>query len=459
MSTVYFKKIKKKVQKELTFLCYNCGNNLFQLKMSKKQAKFVLPDGSEYQFDVIDGTIGPSAIDMRKLYDQTGFFTYDPGFMSTASCSSKITFIDGDKGQLMHRGYNIVDLASGKFDYLEIAYLLLYGNLPNKDEFQKFKNDINLHTLLHERVYEILNGFMCKAHPMAVIIGLLSSLSAFYHEADFSDKDSIEITSHRMIAKIITIVAAVYKHTVGQKIIYPTNSLDYTSNFLKMMFAVESEDYVVNQTFRDALNIIFILHADHEQNASTSTVRLAGSSGANPFACIAAGVASLWGPLHGGANEAVINMLEEIGSVKNIQSFIEKVKNKVESTKLMGFGHRVYKNFDPRANILREQSKKVLALLGGRDDKLLDIAQELERIALQDSYFIERKLYPNVDFYSGIILKAIGIPTAMFTPIFALARVSGWIAQWKEMIEEKGKIGRPRQIYTGKKSRNTPVLD
>jgi citrate synthase len=422
--------------------------------MNKMQAKFVLPDGKEYPFSLIDGTIGPSAIDVRKFYDQTGLFTYDPGFMSTASCSSKITFIDGDKGQLMHRGYNIVDLASGKFDFLEIAYLLLYGDLPSKDQFLKFQNEINSHTLLHKQVYKILDGFICGSHPMAIIIGVLSSLSAFYHEGDFSDQDSIENTSHRMIAKIITIVAAVYKHIIGQKIIYPTNSLDYTSNFMKMMFAVKSEDYEINKTFRDALNIIFILHADHEQNASTSTVRLAGSSGANPFACIAAGVASLWGPLHGGANEAVINMLEEISDIKNVQSFIEKVKNKNEGVKLMGFGHRVYKNFDPRANVLREQSMKVLSLIGDKNDKLMEIAQELERIALQDSYFIERKLYPNVDFYSGIILKAIGIPTIMFTPIFALARVSGWIAQWKEMIEERGKIGRPRQIYTGEKERN-----
>ena len=421
--------------------------------MNKKQAIFSLPECNDCKFDKIDGTLGPSAIDVRKFYEQTKLFLYDPSFMSTASCESKITFIDGDKGVLLHRGYNIVELASGKFDFLEIAYLLLHGELPSDNQFLEFQNQINGHTLLHKQVYKILDGFMCGAHPMAIIIGLLSSLSAFYHEADFSDKASIEITSHRMIAKIITIVAAVYKHIIGQKIIYPTNSLDYTSNFLKMMFAVKSEDYVVNKTFREALNIIFILHADHEQNASTSTVRLAGSSGANPFACIAAGVASLWGPLHGGANEAVIHMLNEIGDVKNIPIFIEKVKNKVEGTKLMGFGHRVYKNFDPRANVLREQSKKVLALLGNKNDKLMEIAQELERIALQDSYFVERKLYPNVDFYSGIILKAIGIPTIMFTPIFALARVSGWIAQWKEMIEEKGKIGRPRQLYTGEKER------
>ena len=421
--------------------------------MGEEQAKFILPNGKEYKFDVMNGTLGRSAIDVRKFYDQTGLFTYDPGFMSTASCSSKITYIDGDLGKLVHSGYNIVDLASGKFDFLEIAYLLLYQDLPSEDQFLKFQNDIDDHTLLHKQVYKILDGFVCSAHPMAIIIGVLSSLSAFYHESDFSDTDSIEITSHRMIAKIITIVAAVYKHIIGQKIIYPTNSLDYTSNFMKMMFAVKTEDYIINKTFRDALNIIFILHADHEQNASTSTVRLAGSSGANPFACIAAGVASLWGPLHGGANEAVITMLNEIGDIKNVPAFLDKVRSQKEGVKLMGFGHRVYKNFDPRANVLREQSKKVLAILGNKNDKLMEIAQELERIALQDSYFIERKLYPNVDFYSGIILKAIGIPTIMFTPIFALARVSGWIAQWKEMIEEHGKIGRPRQLYIGEKER------
>jgi citrate synthase len=412
-----------------------------------------MPDGNEYKFNIKKASMGQDVIDIGKLYQQTGMFTLDPGFMSTASCASKITFIDGDEGQLLYRGYDISDLANGKYDFMEISYLLLYGELPNKNEFDNFKEKINKRTLVHDQLKKVLCGFTRTSHPMSMIIGLLGSMSAFYQDKDFTQSEVVDLICIRSIAKICTIVTMVYKHYIGQEIMSPLNKLDYASNFLRMMFGVTSEDYEVNEIYREAMNIIFILHADHEQNASTSTVRLAGSSGANPFACLAAGTASLWGPSHGGANEAVIAMLEEIEDVKNIPSFIEKVKNKSDGVKLMGFGHRVYKNFDPRANILREQSKKVLSSCN-KNNKLMDIALELERIALNDDYFKERKLYPNVDFYSGIILKAIGIPSIMFTPIFALSRVSGWIAQWKEMIETENKIGRPRQLYIGKKKRS-----
>lgn len=408
----------------------------------------------EFKLPIKRSTLGQDVIDITKLFQQTGMFTYDPGFMSTASCQSKITYIDGDAGQLLHRGYNIAELANGKFDFLEVAYLLLYGELPNKDEFKNFSSKINEHTLVHCQLCNVMKDFIRTAHPMSMIIGLLGSMSAFYHDINFTQPDTIELVCLRAIAKINTIVCMVYKHYIGQGMVSPLNRLDYASNFLRMMFGVTSEEYKVNQIFRDAMNIIFILHADHEQNASTSTVRLAGSSGANPFACLAAGTASLWGPSHGGANEAVIKMLEEIDDIKNIPSFIEKVKNKEEGVKLMGFGHRVYKNFDPRANILREQSKKVLTACDSKNSKLMEIALELERIALSDEYFITRKLYPNVDFYSGIILQAIGIPSIMFTPVFALARTTGWIAQWKEMTEMDNKIGRPRQLYIGEKERS-----
>jgi citrate synthase len=414
--------------------------------------KLTTPDGKEFEFEILKASLGQDVINISDLYQKTGMFTLDPGFMSTASCLSKITFIDGNTGELLYRGYDISDLANGSYDFLEISYLLIYGELPTKDEFEKFRSRINKHTLIHDQVKQVLAGFTRTAHPMSVLIGLLGSMSAFYHDKDFTHPDIVELVCSRSIAKICTLIPMVYKHYIGQELVSPLNSLDYSSNFLRMMFSVTSEEYKVNKTFRDAMNLIFILHADHEQNASTSTVRLAGSSGANPFACLAAGTASLWGPSHGGANEAVIQMLEEIGDVKNIPSFIEKVKNKVDGTKLMGFGHRVYKNFDPRAHILREQSKKVLKE-SNKESSLMDIALELERIALSDEYFIERKLYPNVDFYSGIILKSIGIPSIMFTPIFALSRVSGWIAQWKEMIETDHKIGRPRQLYVGEKKR------
>ena len=412
-----------------------------------------MPNGEKFEFDVFKASLGQNVIDISKLYQKTGMFTFDPGFMSTASCSSKITFIDGDKGELLHSGYNISELADGSHDFLEISYLLLNGELPNKEQLKEFTDKINQRTLVHNQLKNVMCGFTRSAHPMSMIIGLLASMSAFYHDKDFTQPDITELVCLRAIAKINTIVGMVYKHYIGQSTMSPLNKLDYASNFLRMMFGVTSEEYEINKIFRDAMNIIFILHADHEQNASTSTVRLAGSSGANPFACLAAGTASLWGPSHGGANEAVIDMLEEIGDVKNIPQFIEKVKNKAEGTKLMGFGHRVYKNFDPRANILREQSKKVLGVCDQKHNKLMDIALELERIALNDDYFKERKLYPNVDFYSGIILKAIGIPSIMFTPIFALSRTSGWVAQWKEMIETENKIGRPRQLYIGEKLR------
>ena len=412
------------------------------------------PDEREFKFPVKKSTLGQDVIDITKLYQETGMFTYDPGFMSTASCQSKITYIDGDAGKLLHRGYNISELANGDYDFLAISYLLLYGQLPSKNEFQTFKKKINSHTLVHEQLHGVLDNFIRTSHPMSMIIGLLGSMSAFYHEKDFTDPATIESTCIRAIAKINTIVCMVYKHYVGQATISPSNSLDYASNFLQMMFGLTSEKYEVSKAFRDAINIIFILHADHEQNASTSTVRLAGSSGANPFACLAAGTASLWGPSHGGANEAVIQMLQEIGDIKNIPSFVEKVKNKVDGVKLMGFGHRVYKNFDPRASILRDHSQRVLQeCTKCEGNKLMEVALELERIALEDAYFKERKLYPNVDFYSGIILQAVGIPSIMFTPIFVLARTTGWISQWKEMTETDSKIGRPRQLYLGEKER------
>ena len=408
---------------------------------------------------VKDGTIGPSVIDIGKLYAQTGMFTYDPGFTSTASCESAITYIDGDKGLLLYRGYPIEQLAEHG-DFLETCYLLLYGELPNAPQRKEFDYRIRRHNLIHEQMARFFQGFRRDAHPMAVMVASVGALSAFYHDStDISDPKQRMIASMRLIAKIPTLAAMAYKYNVGQPFVYPKNDLDYAASFMRMCFAVPNEEYKVNPVLASALDKIFILHADHEQNASTSTVRLAGSSGANPFACIAAGVACLWGPAHGGANEAALKMLEEIGSVENIPKFIARAKDKNDSFRLMGFGHRVYKNYDPRAKIMQKTCHDVLEAVGNTGDPLLDVAMELEKIALSDEYFIEKKLYPNIDFYSGITLKAMGFPTSMFTVLFAVARTAGWIAQWKEMIEDPGqKIGRPRQLYTGAPRRDyTPV--
>ena len=389
-------------------------------------------------------------VDIGKLYAQTGAFTYDPGFMSTASCESAITYIDGDEGVLLYRGYPIEQLAEHG-DFLETCYLLLEGHLPNAAQKADFDYRVTRHTMVHEQMARFFQGFRRDAHPMAVMVGCVGAMAAFYHDStDINDPYQRMVASMRMIAKMPTLAAMAYKYNVGQPFVYPKNDLDYTSNFLRMCYAVPCEDYVVNPIISRALDRIFLLHADHEQNASTSTVRLAGSSGANPFACVAAGIACLWGPAHGGANEAALAMLAEIGDVKNIPNFISKVKDKKDHTRLMGFGHRVYKNYDPRAKLMQQTCHQVLRELGVKDDPLLDVAMELERIALSDEYFIERKLYPNVDFYSGITLKAMGFPVSMFTVLFAVARTVGWIAQWKEMIQDPAqKIGRPRQLYIG----------
>ena len=407
-------------------------------------------DGKTAEFPVFKATHGPDVFDIRALYKQTGAFTFDPGFTSTASCESKITYIDGDEGVLLYRGYPIDQLAENS-DFIEVAYLLLNGELPKEDQLKTFEHSITMHTMVHEQLKNFYNGFRRDAHPMAIMVGVVGALSAFYHDStDISDPHQRLIASHRMIAKMPTIAAMAYKYSIGQPFVFPSNDLDYTSNFMRMCFAVPAEEYKCDRTLCDALDKIFILHMDHEQNASTSTVRLAGSSGANPFACIAAGIASLWGPAHGGANEAALNMLEEIGSVDRIPEFIARAKDKNDPFRLMGFGHRVYKNYDPRAKVMRAACHEVLDALGVRDEPLLQVAMELERIALEDDYFVEKKLYPNIDFYSGITLKALGFPTDMFTVLFALARTVGWIAQWSEMIEDPNqKIGRPRQIYTG----------
>ncbi len=407
------------------------------------------------ELPVIDAAIGPSVVDIGKLYAKTGLFTYDPGFTSTAACESAITYIDGDQGVLLYRGYPIEQLAEHG-DFLETCYLLLNGKLPTVAEKEDFVGRVTHHTMIHEQMSRFFQGFRRDAHPMAVMVGCVGALSAFYHDSlDIEDPYQRMVASIRMIAKMPTIAAHAYKYTIGQPFIYPTNSLDYTTNFLKMCFAVPCEEYKPNPVLSRALDRIFILHADHEQNASTSTVRLAGSSGANPFACIAAGIACLWGPAHGGANEAALKMLEEIGTVDRIPHFIAKAKDKNDPFRLMGFGHRVYKNYDPRAKIMQKTCHEVLKELGIKDDPLLDVAMELERIALSDPYFIEKKLYPNIDFYSGITLKALGFPTSMFTVLFALARTVGWIAQWAEMIQDPAqKIGRPRQIYTGPTQRD-----
>ncbi len=407
-------------------------------------------EGKTFEYPVLKGSVGPDVIDIRKLYGDTGAFTYDPGFTSTASCESTITYIDGDAGVLLYRGYPIDKLAEHG-DFLETCYLLLHGELPNAAQMKKFDHAITNHTMVHEQLTQFFRGFRRDAHPMAIMVGVVGALSAFYHDSlDINDKRQREISSHRLIAKMPTIAAMAYKYSIGQPFVYPRNDLGYAENFLRMCFAVPAEEYKVNPVLARAMERIFILHADHEQNASTSTVRLAGSSGANPFACIAAGIACLWGPAHGGANEAALQMLQEIGTVDKIPEFIAKVKDKNSGIRLMGFGHRVYKNYDPRAKVMQKTAHEVLTELGIKDDPLLDVAIELERIALSDEYFISKKLYPNIDFYSGITLKAMGFPTSMFTALFALARTVGWIAQWGEMIEDPAqKIGRPRQLYPG----------
>ncbi|SBV95566.1 citrate synthase [uncultured Alphaproteobacteria bacterium] len=416
--------------------------------------------GKSYELPVIDGSVGPRVVDIRKFYADTGCFTYDPGFTSTGSCSSKITFIDGDEGILLHRGYPIDQLAEN-CDFLEVAYLLLFGELPNKQQFAQFDHDITYHSMLHEQLQRFYSGFRRDAHPMAVACGVVGALSAFYHDSlDFTDPYQRVVAETRLIAKMPVIVAWAYKYSIGQPFMYPRNDVDYASNFLHLMFSVPCEPYKINPVLARAMNRILILHADHEQNASTSTVRLAGSSGANPFACIAAGIASLWGPSHGGANEAVLNMLMQIGSKDRVGEYVKRAKDKDDPFRLMGFGHRVYKNYDPRAKIMQRTCHEVFDELGIHDEPLLQIAMELEKIALEDEYFIEKKLYPNVDFYSGIIFRAMGIPTSMFTALFALARTTGWVAQWLEMIDDPElKIGRPRQLYTGAAQRDFVPMD
>jgi len=422
--------------------------------MSAKSGNFKIGDVA-VDMPVKSGTIGPDVIDIGKLYNATGCFTFDPGFLSTAACESKITYIDGDEGVLLHRGYPIEQLADHG-DFLETCFLLLHGELPTPAEKAKFDYTVTRHTMVHDQMTRFFQGFRRDAHPMAVMVGAVGALAAFYHDStDITDPQQRMIASHRMIAKMPTLAAMAYKYNIGQPFVYPKNDLDYASNFLRMCFAVPCEDYKVNPVLARALDRIFTLHADHEQNASTSTVRLAGSTGANPFACIAAGIAALWGPAHGGANEICLRMLMEIGTVDRIPEFIARAKDKNDPFRLMGFGHRVYKNFDPRAKIMHKTCHEVLAELGIKDDPLLDVAMELERIALHDQYFIDRQLYPNVDFYSGITLKAMGFPMTMFTVLFAVARTVGWIAQWTEMIGDPNqKIGRPRQLYTGEPRRD-----
>lgn len=411
-------------------------------------------NGKQVSLPMRSGTLGPDVIDVARLYRETACFTYDPGFTSTANCSSRITYIDGEEGILLYRGYPIDELAE-RSNFVEVCYLLLHGELPTQAQYEEFRSTITRHTMVHEQMTRFFTGFRRDAHPMAIMVGTVGALSAFYHDStDITDPVQRMIASHRMIAKMPTIASMAYKYSIGQPFIYPRNDLDYTANFLQMCFAVPCEPYVVNPVLARALDRIFILHADHEQNASTSTVRLAGSSGANPFACIAAGIACLWGPAHGGANEAALNMLQEIGTVDRIPEYIAKAKDKNSGFRLMGFGHRVYKHYDPRAKVMQKTCHEVLDALGIREEPLLKVALELERIALQDDYFIEKKLYPNIDFYSGITLRAMGFPTSMFTVLFALARTVGWIAQWKEMIEDpEQKIGRPRQLYIGEPQR------
>lgn len=418
-------------------------------------------DGNSNELPVYQGSIGPAVMDISRLYGQTGYFTYDPGFTSTASCESKITYIDGNEGTLLYRGYPIDQLAENG-SFLETCHLLLYGDLPKADRYEDFKNRITYHTMLHEQMHSFYKGFRRDAHPMAIMVGVVGALSAFYHDStDINDPVQRDIASLRMIAKMPTIAAMAYKYSIGQPFVPPQNSLDYSANFLNMCFSVPAENYKVDPILARAMDRIFVLHADHEQNASTSTVRLAGSSGANPFACVAAGIACLWGPSHGGANEAALTMLEEIGSVDRIPEYLQRAKDKSDPFRLMGFGHRVYKNYDPRAKVMQKTCHEVLDALGLRNEPLLQVAMELERIAREDEYFIEKKLYPNIDFYSGITLRALGFPAEMFTVLFALARTVGWIAQWREMIEDpQQRIGRPRQLYTGPTQRDyTPITE
>ncbi len=425
-----------------------------------KKATLTLADGKTLDFPVLSGTIGPEVIDIRSLYGKSGMFTYDPGFLSTASCNSSITYIDGDAGVLLYRGYPIEQLAQN-CDFLETCYLLLNGELPDTKQKAAFDDTVTRHTMVHDQLNRFFTGFRRDAHPMAVLVGTVGALSAFYHDSlDINNAEHRKISAFRLIAKLPTIVAMAYKYNIGQPFVYPRNDLSYTANFMRMMFAVPAEEYEVNDVMVRALDRILILHADHEQNASTSTVRLSGSSGANPFACIAAGIACLWGPAHGGANEAALNMLEEIGDVSKIGEFIKQVKDKNSGSKLMGFGHRVYKNYDPRAKLMRETCYEVLGELGLENDRLFKLAMALEKVALEDDYFVSRKLYPNVDFYSGIVQRALGIPVSMFTCIFSLARTVGWIAQWNEMISDpEQKIGRPRQLYKGAVRREVKPLD
>ncbi|NEX62502.1 citrate synthase [Noviherbaspirillum galbum] len=431
---------------------------------SETKATLSFSDGSSpLEFPIYKGTIGPDVIDIRKLYGATNKFTYDPGFMSTAACNSTITYIDGDKGELLYRGYPIEQLAVN-CDFLETCYLLLNGELPNAQQKKTFVDTVTNHTMVHEQMQFFFRGFRRDAHPMSVLVGTVGALSSFYHDSlDINDPHHREVSAIRLIAKLPTLVAMSYKYSIGQPFIYPRNDLSYSANFMRMMFSTPCAEYEVNDVLVRALDRILILHADHEQNASTSTVRLAGSSGANPFACIAAGIACLWGPAHGGANEAALNMLEDIqkqGGVERIGEFIAKVKDKNSNVKLMGFGHRVYKNYDPRAKLMRETCHEVLTELGLHDDPLFKLAMALEKIALEDDYFVQRKLYPNVDFYSGIVQRALGIPVSLFTGIFAMARTVGWIAQWNEMISDpEQKIGRPRQLYVGAAKRDVPSMD
>ncbi|MFN4192954.1 MAG: citrate synthase [Tabrizicola sp.] len=422
--------------------------------MSDKVAKLEL-DGKTYDLPIHKPTLGPDVLDIRKLYAEADVFTFDPGFTSTAACESAITYIDGDVGELLYRGYPIEQLAE-KSTHLEVCYLLLYGELPTASQLADFSARITRHTMVHEQMHYFFRGFRRDAHPMATMVGVVGAMAAFYHDStDITDPWQREVAAIRMIAKLPTIAAMAYKYSVGQPFVYPKNALSYAGNFLNMCFAVPAEDYVVSPVLEKAMDRIMMLHADHEQNASTSTVRLAGSSGANPFACIAAGIACLWGPAHGGANQACLEMLKEIGTVDRIPEYIAKAKDKNSGFRLMGFGHRVYKNFDPRAKVMKESADEVLGLLGVENNPLLQVAKELERIALEDEYFVSKKLYPNVDFYSGIILEAMGFPTSMFTPIFAISRTVGWISQWKEMIADKNqKIGRPRQLYIGPAKRD-----
>ncbi|MEI6719257.1 MAG: citrate synthase [Betaproteobacteria bacterium] len=425
-----------------------------------KKATLTLADGKSLDFPVLSGSIGPEVIDIRTLYGKSGMFTYDPGFLSTASCNSSITYIDGDAGVLLYRGYPIEQLAQ-QCDFLETCYLLLDGELPDVAQKKTFVDTVTKHTMVHDQLSRFFTGFRRDAHPMAVLVGVVGALSAFYHDSlDIANPEHRKISAFRLIAKLPTIVAMAYKYNIGQPFVYPRNDLSYSANFMRMMFAVPAEEYKVNPVLVRALDRILILHADHEQNASTSTVRLSGSSGANPFACIAAGIACLWGPAHGGANEAALNMLEEIGDASKIPEFIKQVKDKNSGSKLMGFGHRVYKNYDPRAKLMRETCYEVLNELGLENDRLFKLAMALEKVALEDDYFVSRKLYPNVDFYSGIVQRALGIPVSMFTCIFSLARTVGWIAQWNEMISDpEQKIGRPRQLYKGAARREVQPID